>query len=108
MGGDGEDDDGGGGGNDGDVVVVDGDGEVADLARMMVAAVDGGDDDGSMAMNVGVQGVVVWWHQECRWQLASEPELGFCNTPFPEYVLSCVFRFSDRIFSICFLYCFAL
>ena len=29
-----------------------------------------------------------------------------CNTPFPEYVLSCVFRFSDRIFSICFLYLF--
>jgi len=21
-----------------------------------------------------------------------------CNTPFPEYVLSCVFRFLDRIF----------
>jgi len=25
-----------------------------------------------------------------------------CNTPFPEYVLSCVFRFSDRIFRFTF------
>ena len=29
-----------------------------------------------------------------------------CNTPLPEYVLSCVFIFSDRIFLIYFLYLF--
>ena len=31
-----------------------------------------------------------------------------CNTPFPEYVLSCVFRFSDRIFRFVSCICFAL
>ena len=29
-----------------------------------------------------------------------------CNTPFPEYVLSCVFRFFNHIFLIYFLYLF--
>jgi len=31
-----------------------------------------------------------------------------CNTPFLEYVLSCVFVFSDRIFLIYFLYLFCI
>ena len=31
-----------------------------------------------------------------------------CNTPLPEYVLSCVFRFFDRIFLIYFLYLFCI
>jgi len=31
-----------------------------------------------------------------------------CNTPFPEYVLSCVFRFSIVFFSIYFLYLFCI
>ena len=34
--------------------------------------------------------------------------LKYCNTPFPEYVLSCVFVFFDRIFSIYFLYLFCI
>ena len=33
---------------------------------------------------------------------------GTCNTPFPEYVLSCVFRFFDRIFRFVSCICFAL
>ena len=34
-------------------------------------------------------------------------EEGRCNTPFPEYVLSCVFRFFDRIFRFvsCIYFC---
>ena len=36
------------------------------------------------------------------------PEGRRCNTPFPEYVLSCVFRFPDRIFFIIFLPVFVL
>ena len=31
-----------------------------------------------------------------------------CNTPLPEYVLSCVFRFFDRIFRFTSCICFVL
>ena len=31
-----------------------------------------------------------------------------CNTPLPEYVLSCVFRFFDHIFRFIFCICFVL
>ena len=41
------------------------------------------------------------------------PKAGFkaklnCNTPLPEYVLSCVFRFFDRIFRFTSCICFVL
>ena len=52
----------------------------------------------------------------CKWVYAKKQgslkedmvAKGYCNTPFPEYVLSCVFRFSDRIFRFVSCICFAL
>ena len=40
-----------------------------------------------------------WWSEKQVFMARSKRR---CNTPFPEYVLSCVFRFSDRIFRFTF------